>query len=84
MMNIARNCGKAVKVIETVNEHCKHEDCIYRLKFDLQGTDFCNYCVMEHQVRGCPISNCDKYRTGMRWATIERATLNIKWRIIDD
>lgn len=56
------------KTIETVNEHCKHEDCIYRAH--LTGSDskieYCDYLCMVGKSRGCKISECDKYVKGKR------------------
>lgn len=53
-----------MQVIETVDEHCKHKDCIYRFRFD--RCDFCNYIVVEGKPRGCSISECDKYVKGRK------------------
>ena len=49
-------------MIETVKEHCEHEDCIYRGKF---GSDpCCQYILIAEKRRGCKISECDKYAAG--------------------
>lgn len=50
--------------IETVKEHCKHEDCIYRAHIDGGNIPICYYAVLECKSRGCKISECDKYRGG--------------------
>ena len=52
---------------ETVNEHCPHEDCIYRrLLSGSQREDCCMYAALEHQLRGCKISECTRYVKGER------------------
>lgn len=50
--------------IETVREHCKNTDCVYRSKLLGCGTPFCQYCLIEEHSRGCKISECDKYKPG--------------------
>lgn len=70
-----------MEVIETVEEHCKHKDCVYRLTFDTNGTPYCNYCVMEQMVRGCKISECTRYRTGKRTVTMSKDGLHYLWTI---
>ena len=51
------------KKIETVDEHCP-KDCIYRQPIRSMNCDGCMYSVMENKLRGCKISECDKYRIG--------------------
>lgn len=69
--------------IETVEEHCKHEDCIYRMHF--QGsTEFCAYLLVTNELRGCPISQCNRYRAGDKRVVIDKATLSYRWIIRDD
>lgn len=46
-------------VVETVRQHCQHPDCKYRSTGGLQQT--CDYLLMTKMVRGCKISECDKY-----------------------
>lgn len=53
-----------MKEVETVKEHCKHEDCIYRRY--LCWTPYCDYIGVEKQPRGCDISKCDKYKAGKK------------------
>lgn len=51
-------------MVETVKEHCKHKDCVYRGTVNFQPC--CDYILFEKHSRGCGISDCDKYRTGKR------------------
>ena len=68
--------------VETVDEHCKHKDCVYRMYLcGGCGTEFCNYSVMEYQPRGCKISECTKYRKGDRKQKMTEIGL---WWEIDD
>ena len=53
-----------MKEIETVEEYCKHEDCIYRRR--LGWTPYCDYIGVEKKSRGCDISECDKYKAGKK------------------
>lgn len=69
-------------VVETVNEYCP-SDCVYRMSFDFE-TDYCAYCLVEHEVRGCPVSKCSRYRVGNKKVVIDGATLNYRWIIRDD
>ena len=47
---------------ELVETYCP-SDCVYRVK--LHGViPACYYAVLEQRVRGCKISECDKYRSG--------------------
>lgn len=55
---------------ETVSEHCKHKDCIYRIKIGTQDP-ICTYIEKEHRPRGCKISECDKYKAGSRRVGIQ-------------
>lgn len=52
------------EVIETVEVHCKHKDCIYR--GILSWTPYCNYIGIEKEPRGCKISQCDRYKPGKK------------------
>ena len=70
-------------MIETVDEHCKHKDCKYRgtimgLGF---GTQWCMYFYITNKLRGCAISECDKYTTGKR--KIKSTMDGVKF-IVDD
>lgn len=49
---------------ETVKEHCKHEDCVYRRY--LCWTPYCDYIGIERKSRKCDISTCDKYKPGKK------------------
>lgn len=69
--------------IEEVNTHCKHRDCVYRMHFH-GNTEFCAYLLVTNEVRGCPISQCDKYRLGDKRVVIDKATLSYRWIIRDD
>lgn len=79
------DCGKADKmqVIETVNEDCIHSDCIYRMQF-YGSTEFCAYLLVTGEMRGCPISQCSRYRIGDKRVVIDKATLSYRWIIRDD
>lgn len=50
--------------VETVAEHCKHEDCIYRGKLHGTNVPICQYILIECEPRKCPISQCNRYRPG--------------------
>ena len=50
------------EAIELASDYCP-DDCVYRTL--LRGyIPACYYAAIEHQVRGCKISECDKYRSG--------------------
>lgn len=53
------------------------------MSFDFE-TDYCAYCLVEHEVRGCPVSKCSRYRVGNKKVVIDGATLNYRWIIRDD
>lgn len=79
------DCGKAEKV-EVVEEYVDQlcpKDCIYRMQFT-PTTDFCAYCLVERELRGCPISECNRYKGGHKKLTIDGATLHLRWVITDD
>lgn len=63
-----------MKVIETVDEHCKHKDCVFRghLSHVKNSTACCDYLYLTGKRRGCKISECDKYRKGSRVIRIDR------------
>lgn len=52
--------------IETVKEHCRHYDCIYRSYIDGGATPICFYAVLAKESRKCKISECDKYQYGKK------------------
>ena len=70
-------------VIETVNEHCSRNDCIYRMQF-YGSTEFCAYLLVTGELRGCPISQCGRYRIGDKRVVIDKATLSYRWILSDD
>lgn len=57
-----------MKEIETVEEHCKHIDCVFRghLSHVRNSTSCCDYLFLTGKSRGCKISECDKYIKGVR------------------
>ena len=71
-----------MEIIETVDEHCKHKDCIYRCRLNFYRTDYCNYSVMVGKPRGCSISECDKYKQGRMKVTMTDAGL--WWFVVED
>jgi len=68
--------------IETVEEHCQHEDCVYRMTLDARGTPFCGYILFEQRSRGCNISACDKYKKGKRYVLSDIGSMLCEWRIL--
>lgn len=72
--------------IETVRDHCTHDDCIYRAHIDGGNTPICYYAVIECQSRGCKISECDKYKGGKPIKPImgEEYLLFWEYEIYDD
>lgn len=79
------NCGKKManqmKEIQTCQEHCKHEDCIYRRTLG-HDTPICFYAVIMRESRGCKISECDKYRRGTK--KVKSTYEYIEWDIYYD
>ena len=67
---------------ELVEELCP-KDCIYRMQFT-PTTDFCAYCLVERELRGCPISKCNRYKSGHKKLTIDGATLHVKWVLTNE
>ena len=74
-----RKCGKMKQ--ETVNTHCKHPDCIYRLHLD-NYIDCCYYAVIEYEARGCKISECTRYKKGTR--KVKSHKDHIAWDLLFD
>lgn len=66
--------------IETVEECCKHEDCIYR-KYIRSGSQVsvCMYAAIEHQSRGCKISECTRYKAGTKTKAKMKTGYEIEW-----
>lgn len=54
------------EAIETVLEHCRHPECVYRSQIEGGNTPICFYAVLAGQSRGCKISECDKYKDGRK------------------
>lgn len=52
--------------LETVAQHCKHIECIYRSQIDGGNTPICFYAAMVGEPRRCKISECDKYKDGRK------------------
>lgn len=68
-----------METIETVDEHCSHDDCIYRFRLSSYRCDFCNYCVVTGELRGCKISECTRYVKGRKRAKMTDAGLWFEW-----
>ena len=64
---------------ETVKEHCKHKDCIYRVYIDGGNIPICYYAVLERKSRGCKISECDKYKAGVKTQPRMKPEYWIEW-----
>lgn len=74
---------------ELVEDLCP-KNCAYRMNLgNGNGTPFCGYALTEHRMRGCKVSECDKYRKGKRRmrrnpkGTIQHAD-TFKWVIEDE
>lgn len=67
--------------VETVAEHCKHEDCIYRSYIDGGATPICFYAVIKCESRKCKISECDKYKKGEKIQPRLNTEFMILWEI---
>lgn len=66
--------------IELVATHCKHPDCIYRSVMYFDGkTPICVYAMIENEVRGCKISECNKYKKGTKTKARMREDVVIFW-----
>lgn len=68
---------------ETVAEHCIRMDCVYRMIFDRKNTPFCAYILIEKQPRGCSISQCTRYRTGIKRAVMTSGA-TIDWLVEEE
>ena len=63
--------------VELCEEFCP-SDCVYRIL--LQGyIPACYYAATEHEVRGCKISECDKYTPGEKVKARMRRDYVIWW-----
>lgn len=67
------------EIVETVLEHCRHPECIYRSQIDGGQTPICFYAVLAGELRGCRISDCDKYKDGRRVRPRMREDFEIWW-----
>lgn len=67
--------------VETVAEHCKHEDCIYRSYIDGGATPICFYAVVACESRKCKISECDKFKKGEKIQPRLNTEFMILWEI---
>lgn len=67
--------------VETVVEHCKHEDCIYRSFICGGAIPICFYAVIEGKSRKCKISECDKYKAGEKIQPRLNTEYMILWEI---
>ena len=47
--------------VQLVADYCP-SDCVYRVMLD--SIPACYYAVLEQRLRGCSVSECDKYRSG--------------------
>lgn len=56
--------------IELVTDYCP-KDCIYRMQVS-GSVDFCAYLLIKYEPRGCPVSKCDKYKSGKRKVGVSR------------
>lgn len=72
-----------MEVIEELVDQLCPKDCIYRVPLT-PTTDFCAYCLAKYEPRGCKISECDKYRTGVRKVIMGLGTLNYEWMEDDE
>lgn len=60
-------------------DKCQHEDCVYRGTIEAGKTPVCNYALVEGRVRGCPISECSKYKSGKKIKPRLREDISIFW-----
>ena len=54
-------------------------DCFYRRVLRGENIYYCNYILEEGHSRGCPVSKCDKYRTGKRIRPKMMPQVYIEW-----
>lgn len=71
-----------MREVETVNEHCKHTDCMYRGK--VGTTDTCDYIIYKHQSRGCKISECIRYKRGRKKVNSTLGQVSIAFEVLGD
>lgn len=71
--------GKSKEEIELASEWCPR-DCIYLTYID-GWCPACYYAATEHQVRGCKISECDKYTPGEKIRARMKRDYVIWWEL---
>lgn len=71
-------------VIETVEKHCLHDDCVYRSTLLSYQIDYCDYITLEGKPRGCPISQCCRYKPGKRKVVMTTRGLWLDWLIDEE
>ena len=71
-------------LVETVEEHCTHKDCSYRCHLLSYNCDYCNYAVMEGELRGCPISQCTRYTNKPKKVTMTGEGIWFTWILTDE
>lgn len=72
--------------IETVAKDCKHKNCVYRghiSPINQSTEECCDYILIEGHSRGCPISECNKYRRGKR-KKAHSGSYNFVWKVCDE
>lgn len=69
-------------MLEITDRHCKHKDCVYRGWLSApNGVATCDYILIEGRSRNCKISECDKYRTGIKTTKSE---LSFLYSVVED
>lgn len=70
---------EAEETVELVEDLCP-KDCIYRSYLHGSGTPICYYAVIERvPSRGCKISECDKYKAGVKTQPRMKPEYIIEW-----
>lgn len=64
--------------VETVEQCCEHEDCIYR-RYLGTHIPYCDYIGVEKKPRGCEISRCDKYKPGRKTQPRMQWSYKLDW-----
>lgn len=60
-------------------EVCSHPGCIYKSYIDCGRTAVCNYNLITGKSRNCKISECDKYKEGIKKKPTMTKEGYIKW-----
>lgn len=63
---------------ETMKE-CRHPRCIYRSTINSGRIDVCTYTLQTGKSRNCKISECDKYKDGLKKKPTMTKEGYIKW-----